>query len=477
MLDTGADLRAVLTGGYVTWWQSIHDDHPAIALGIAADAYTMSWGNFGAQCMGNEPREAYNNRTTEEADYRKIVEDPWFGSLSAASSANDVFAALGRGITIDHNGPQDASVKAAAHFLRGVSWGYMGLIFDQGLMVDENTNLTAAIPFVSYEDMIAGAVDELDAAIDIAEAQGDNFIHNYFNGLTLSDDQFIALCHSYAARFLAQWPRTQAENAQVDWTAVLAHAEKGITSNFAPLADGRFWVSYQKYIYAEGGQGPFWARIDQRLIAAMDPSQPARYPEVSALGEPPLASPQAHSADARLASDFIFLSTQNFPVERGEWFFSHYKLNRNQRFPDFAGDGISGGPMPVFLAADNELLRAEALLRLQRLSEAVSIINAGSRTQRGQLAVLPAGASAATIEQAIMYERAIELLGTAPMSLWFDRRRIAPRVDHTALDALGGLQTGTPAQLPVPASELKVRSEPPYNFGGPQDPEGVVKVF
>lgn len=477
VLSSGADLVSVLEGGYVTWWQSTHGEHPAIALSVSADAYGMSWGNFGAQRMGEEPRATYNNRATEEADYRQVVEAPWYGCLSAVSSANDVLAALDRGVSVDNGGPQDEAIRAAAHFLRGVSWGYMGLLFDKAILADFDADLSVQLPYSNYQEVIDAAVAELESAIEIADVVGDNFVHNYFNGLIYGDQQFIQLCHAYSARFLASWPRTEAENAQVDWSAVLTHAEKGINFDFAPEADGKFWTSYQRFVFAETGQGPFWARVDQRIIAALDPSQPTRYPEVLALGEAPLSNPMATSADARLQTDFVFLPGNNFPAERGEWHYSHYKHNRNISDPGFAGDGFSGGPMPAFLAADNALLRAEALLRLQRNAEAVAVINAGSRVVRGQLSPLNAGANATTIANAIFYERAIELLGTAPMSLWLDRRRGGPRQDFRDVTALGGLQTGTPAQLPVPAAELRIRGEAPYNYGGPLDPEGIDPVY
>ena len=131
VLAVGTDLVAVLNGGYISFWQGVHDDHPAMGLSITSDTYGVSWGNFAGRRMGEEPRAAYNNRPSEEADYKQMVEDPWFDNLSAVSSANDVLIALENGITIDNGGPQDKSIEAASHFLRGVSWGYLGLLFDQ----------------------------------------------------------------------------------------------------------------------------------------------------------------------------------------------------------------------------------------------------------------------------------------------------------------------------------------------------------
>ncbi len=477
VLSTGADLMEVLAGGYATWWQGVHGDHTAIAIGVTSDAYGMPWDEYGARRMGEEPRLAYHNRTSETPDYRLIAETPWYGCLSAASSANDVLAAMDKGVGIDQGGPQDQSIRAAAHMLRGLSRGYLGLIFDQSLIVDEKTDLESLPGFSDYTGVVAAAVADLETALDLSAPLGGNFIHNYFNGLILDGPQFARLCHAYAARFLAQWPRTATEYDQVDWQAVLDHAHAGLTTNFAPVAKGGKWTSYHKYTFAETGLGPLWARVDQRLVAAMDPSQPPRYPEVIAKGEAPLSQPMAASTDKRLAMDFIFLPQINFPASRGEWHFSHYKHNRNISDPGFAGDGQTSGPMPVFLAADCRLLEAEAHLGLGQLSQAIGLMNSGARSSRGNLPNLPAAAGAETIKKAIFYERAIELFNTAPMGMWFDRRRVGPRLDYLAADPLGGLQTGTPAQLPVPANELRVHGEPPYDFGGPQDPEGIIRVF
>ncbi len=107
--------------------------------------------------------------------------------------------------------------------------------------------------------MIDAAVAALDSAIIFAQSASGDFVHGYFNGLKLNSDEFVQLCHSYAARFLAHMPRTEEENADVDWQRVLKHAEKGLQYNFAPIADGKSWTSYHQYVFAETGLGPFWA--------------------------------------------------------------------------------------------------------------------------------------------------------------------------------------------------------------------------
>ncbi len=475
VLASGTDLLAVMNGGYVSYWQGIHQSHPAIALGVTSDAFGVSWGNFAGRRMGEEPRRAYNNRSSEAADYKQFIEDPWFGALSAVSTANDILLALQGGTTIDNGGDQDLMVEASALFLRGVSTGYIALLFDQGFRVLETDDVSQQLDFVPYTSMVQPAIDDLNQAISIASSAGAGFSHQFFNGIAMDKDQFIQLAHSYAARFLASWPRTEAEAAGIDWAAVKSHAEQGLDWNFAPIADGNFWFGYYRYAYADTGNGPFWARLDQRLVAALDPSQPTRYPEVIAQGEAPLANPEATSADSRLVDDYVFVATNNFATDRGEWHFSHYKHNRNLSEPSFAGDGNSAGPMPAFRAADNELLLAEATLNIDGPDAAAAIVDAGTRVTRGNLAPIGAGASFDEVNRAIRYERAIELNNTGPFSMWLDRRRWGPRQNFDMVDDLGGLQVGTPAHLPVPADELGVREEEPYNFGGAGDPEGIVR--
>ena len=454
VLASGTDLISVLKGGYISFWQGIHDDHPVMALGITSDQYGVSWGNFASRRMGEEPRNSYNNRASESQDYRKMVEDPWFGALGAVSTANDIILALDGGTTIDNGGGRDASVRAGAFFLRGVSNGYLGLMYDQGYRVLETDDVSQLLEFVTYQTMITAAIDDLQTGIGIAQGAGAGFNFDFFNGVAYDQATFIQLSNSYAARFLASWPRTPAEAAGIDWNAVATRASAGLTADFAPLADGSFWFSAQRFIYANSGQGPLWAVIDQRIVAAADPTQPTRYPEVIGTGAAPLTDSLITSADARVLTDWIYTPTINFATDRGEWHFSHYKHNRNLTEPSWAGDGASAGPMPAFMAADNDLLLAEALLNTSGVAAAIAIINAGTRVTRGGLAPLAATATAAEVNEAIMYEKAIELFGGAPFGLWLERRRRTDtrdvsniRLTFNDVDALGGLQLGTPAQF------------------------------
>ena len=151
--------------------------------------------------MGEEPRAAYNNRAGEDPDYKQLIEDPWFGALSAVSTANDIIIALADGVTIDDGGDADKNIEASAYLLRGLSTGYLGLMFDKGYRATEDTDVSQPVDFLPYTELIVAAEADLNQAISIASSGGDGFGMTFFNGLTLTPSQFIELAHSYAARF------------------------------------------------------------------------------------------------------------------------------------------------------------------------------------------------------------------------------------------------------------------------------------
>jgi tetratricopeptide (TPR) repeat protein len=463
-LNSRKAVENVLQEGYELWWTANHSPEVVLALSVAGDAYGLSIGNFGTLEMGNEPRKAFDN-TVGNA----VAEVAWFNNLKAVSKANQVMMNVEKAFINQMH-------LASAHFLRGISWGYLGLIFDKAILSEAQNSTDIDQVLVDYQKVIDKAIKELEKAIQLAE-ESTGFQHTYFNGVVLDKPKFIALAHAYAARFLTQMARTADEKKATNWESVYYHADRGINFDFAPEADGKTWQSYQQYTFAETGSGPFWARVDQRLVAAMDASQPVRYPEPSNPSQSALPSKRANSMDARLQSDFIFQERIFFKPELGFWHFSHYQHHRNMTDATFSGDGKNGGIMPVFLASDVLLLKAEAALELGGAIEAIGLLNQSARTTRGKWSPLQGRTTPEKIEEVIRYERAIELLGSAPMSLWLDRRRWAKRINIGELDALGGLQVGTPAHLPVPAKELQVHKLEIYTFGGENDLLGIQAII
>ena len=73
---------------------------------------------------------------TVTAIYTAYLETPYNNLYSVASSANDIIVAVNNS---DLGENEKNQAKAYAYFLRGLGFGYLGLLFDQALVFDENT--------------------------------------------------------------------------------------------------------------------------------------------------------------------------------------------------------------------------------------------------------------------------------------------------------------------------------------------------
>jgi hypothetical protein len=112
------------------------------------------------------------------------------------------------------------------------------------------------------------------------------------------------------------------------------------------------------------------------------------------------------------------------------------------------------------MAAENDLLRAEARAYTGDLGGAADIINAGTRVTRGELD--PVDANLTDIINAIHHERHVELYTTGNGIQFYEMRK------------LDLLQKGTPLHLPVPAAILQLFNVSDfYTFGTTARADGV----
>lgn len=460
VISNGSDLIGVVSGGFVTWWQSTSRDlYPPLA--VAADVATCSWGNFGMRVLSSEPRNPIINAASW-ADI-SVLEQPWQGNYGAISSANDVLGAINNnGVTWIVSGVDNTPmVTAAAYLLRGLAYGNLGLLFEKGFEVNENTDVSQKLEFVPYQELINLALADLNRAIEIANANSIEIPNTVINGVALSSTDLVKLCNSYKARFIVQSARDQTETNAIDWSEIQTLTENGITADFGPTGDNgiSWWNNANVLMDSPNGFGRFGARVDMRVINLLDDSQPIFFPATSGST---LTNPEITTPDARVGvgKDFEFRSDILFRSERGRFHYSHYIHTRFQNDPTFS-DGADAKQIKTFTLEDNRLLMAEAKARLNNLSGAITDVNASSRTTRGELPDLPSTASLQDILDAIFYERYIELFNTAYGSGYFDRRRT------------NALQVGTFRHFPVPATELEVLSEALYTLGGTSaDPTG-----
>ncbi|MEO7648540.1 MAG: RagB/SusD family nutrient uptake outer membrane protein, partial [Gemmatimonadaceae bacterium] len=112
--------------------------------------------------------------------------------------------------------------------------------------------------------------------------------------------------------------------------------------------------------------------------------------------------------------------------------------------------------VPYILAAESDLIRAEALIRSGGSKATAATLINNSRVTRGTLSALTGAETNAVMLTAVDYERQVELLTTGGFELMHARQGLTSR-----------LQTGTWRHLPIPAKELETLGLPIYTFGGP----------
>ena len=485
VLNSPDDVRTAVQSAYLAMWESMKLYTVNMPASVAANHATASWGNFAWLDSGQEPRRPWNNDPSYgDAD---LTETPYQSFYATISQVNDALFLINiEDMQIGPNGRDNDMVLASSYLIRGISLGQLGVAFDQAMIPYEDSDL-ALLEFQPWNEVIEAAIDDLLTAINIASnADAFSMPSATLPGITVNNNFIVELANSYAARFLAHGSRTKAQNdndiswSAYGWNDVLTFAQNGLTSDFAPTGDGlpweggTWWDLNIKYL-----RNPGWARIHPRVVNLMDPLHWVRYPTNDlglplAVDDPDFNNPHgpdadpgiAFSDDARLLTDFQYLPSNNFPADRGGWFYSHYRHSRYD-FPASTNEegffmGESLGPLREFRAYDVKLLQAEAMVRTGNVAGALAILNDSNneRKSRGQLPDVTT-TNPDEVLDIIFYERDIELANNGWMIHYGDMRR------------RDKLQQGTPLHYPVPGSELEALGMPIYTFGGFNNADGV----
>ena len=406
---------------------------PAAAFATMADISSCSWGNFGMRDLSSEPRVAFNNSPA----YGNNVTNSYFNSMySILSDANTLALAVTNGTEFEN--PE--KIMTIARFGQAVAIAQLAMIFDQVWLSDETGAIAGAgLEGASgYAAAMTFALDKLDDAISIASANGIVFDEAIIPGG--AGINAVKYMNSLGARYLVSNVRNSAQKATIDWNRVLTYTQNGITEDFEIYMDDVTWYDLIPKTYLVFGG---WARVDMRIINMMDPNTPDYWEDGVTF------QAESTSADARLATDYGYLSSNNFRPERGQYHYSSYRYSR-------LDDYISVWTMNVveFSKAENDLYMAEAMVNKSApdLAGAAAVVNAGTRVTRGNLA--PVAVDAQAIKDAIFYERMVEIQFTAPYIGFCEMRK----------EDL--LQPGTLLHFPVPGKALESIPAEYYTLGG-----------
>jgi hypothetical protein len=410
---------------------------------------SQSWWDF-----ANEPRLRLNNNAAYRgnAAVREIYSNFYQTNLDATKVVNLIENQQVKIYDDDGNDRTDDCL-IGAYYVKGVSQGYLGVIFDRGIIVDELSITTRSFPD-SYKALIENGISHLDKTLQLIETTPDlNF--DFLTGISISRDELIKLTNSMAARIMSSVARDQQEAeelGQEQWEKVLDYASKGFTEDFLiTTVPGGYYNRLIETLERPYG-GAAYVPVDIKIpyLADKNRSTPIYYPTDNSVILEPI-----ETDDKRFYDYFSYTSNFGILLEaRGRGLFSNYMRSR-WMYPERSTLDVAGAVNPYFLTEEIRLLRAEAKFWLKNYTASAAELNAPDASRKVKGALPDVAADKDDLRAALHYEYAIEIDGAGGTFVPFSFMR---RHDL--------LQVGTPTQFPVPQIQLELIGIETYTFGG-----------
>ncbi|MEP6494400.1 MAG: hypothetical protein ABJF01_17075 [bacterium] len=423
------------------------------------------------------------------------------------------------GLTIGNTTPatdaQNLRAKSFSEFLRGISLGYLALVHDSAAITSPSMGKDAADcvpdPFTSvcvgalrgYKEVFDSAMVAFQRSLDYANTTGTTGTNGLANpGLpttwipsptVFTTPEFVKLIRTYRARIRANVARTPAERAAVDWSAVIADAQNGITTDHiltmsttaGPANAWRqqydaFSTWHQMPAFVIGmadTSGAYAAWIAQAVGERGAGKTPffmvtpdIRFPQggTRAAQQTDFAASSCAGATQTCKRYFVNRAAGSDNFDGNGWGWSNYDFVRFHSWV-LKGDGTArNGNTLSFAKAELDLLQAEGLYRQGNFAAAGALVNK-TRTAAGGLPAItvfdattpvPGGARACVpkvpvapfnvvacgnLWEALKYEKRIETAYTAFTPWYLDMR------------GWGDLPADTPLFWAVPFQELQAR--------------------
>src|SRR5881296_3599470 len=241
-----AGLAKVISGAFRNWVGARGSYFGALTMTAMADNYTASWNNAAIRFYNSVGVDCAsrcgwtNSATAPEAAGGPTVEAQWYGYYSVLNAATLVVSRRVKdGLCFDDDCSADstntARIMTMAKMLQGFALGGIGTIYDQGFVLDENTDLTdpTAIAFSTRAQLRDAAIAKLNEAYTYAGAlpwkTGADWM-GIGGGKVYTNVQIQQVIRTAQAELLATFPRSAAENAAVDWAQVATYASQGVSS-------------------------------------------------------------------------------------------------------------------------------------------------------------------------------------------------------------------------------------------------------
>ena len=410
-----------------------------------------------------------------------------------ARVASTLLKRMDEGLTLGTPG-RDARYRAMGEFLRGVSLGYVALFYDSAAVISPSTDSQDPGELSYYTVVMDSALVALQRAVDAANTPGFSAMDATWipAPASVSGAEFVRIIRSYRARLRANAARTPTERAAVNWDAVIADAQNGITANHVNITNatnGPFrtwainydppaglWHQMPPWIIGMGDVSGSYATWIATPVGARGAGNNAFF-----MVTPDLRFPQGNSR-AEQQADFAITSCQGagqtckryFSNRIGNdqfnslgWGWSNYDF---VRFHSWAKAGDAGsaatGAIIFMTKAEMDMLEAEGHIRKGNFAAAAALINK-TRVPNGLPALTDFSATAPVPGGASCVPRVPSSSGTSlgcgnMMEAMKWEKRIETAYTHFApwyLDSRGwgDLAEGTPLFWAVPYQDLQAR--------------------
>lgn len=457
--------------------------------------------NFGGGPRTDIPRNPILNTVNNDQAGGNLNQ---FQSMSvltrtASNATAAIYRLLDGGGTLGSVGRNERS-RAFGYFILGQALANLAAGYDSAAIVTPVTPSSEIPPLSHYTDVNAAAIEMLDSAeAATVRAAGDagNFAlaTTYLSGPAYTQAEFLRLIRSVRARARVGAARTPAERAAVNWTAVIADATNGITSDYVTDVGGTTgWTAGYHAIqsYVTGG----WSFANYYYYGMADTSgayeawiaTPRDSRASFLIQTPDLRFPQGATRAIQIAESpssvaipaprYIRNRPTGEDVPGSGWNNSWYDFRRW----GFIRANNNTGPLVEMSKAENDMLAAEGYLRANQFAQAAALIDV-TRIRNGLAALtgvvndavtpVPGGAACVpqvpvgpnftstdcgNIWEAMKWEKRLETSFTGFMQWYRDMRGWGDLVDRTALE------------WPVPYQEMQARRSSFYdgtNVAGP----------
>ena len=405
VLATPNDVESLLGSYYLRWHGAMYNGINNVwgMANVQSFENYSSLANEGQNARAGIPRPPNDNTVGNVAGSNQ--QRTYFVHNEVARIASNILAQLSSpGFTLG-SAARDLRGKAFAEFLRGVSLGYVALLYDSSAINSQATAGDDAGLLYGYRTVMDSAIAALDRAVvhanaAIAAAGPGNFpLPSTWipSSTSFTAAEFIRLARSYNARFRANVARTPAERADisaggmVNWAQVVTEAQNGITAdhnNVTNTTTGPYksWVAAYMGTLGSGGvwhqMSPFVIGMADTTTAyatwAAEPLATRGSTGAFLMVTPDLRFPQGGTRAAQQADFTIGMCSaastpckryfRNRPAANDQfaglsWGFSNYDHARYYSW-FLSGDGTGqNGRIVFFSKAEVNLLEAEGHIR------------------------------------------------------------------------------------------------------------------